>query len=377
MTDPTVPVLIVGGGGAGLTASMLLSTLGVESVLVSALPTTSILPKAHVLNQRAMEILSEAGVADAVYARSTPAGHMQATAWYAGLAGSQPDCGRRIARMEAWGAGGRDPHWAAASSCRSANLPQIRLEPILRARAEALAPGRVRFHHELVDLAQDAEGVSALLLDRSADRPYRVRARYLLACDGGRTVGPKLGVTLEGQRNLASEVSIHMTVRGAKRPGTWRGSGRFPSTRSGSGTWTVSTATRAAAGFGSGRSRRAAPCWCGRTASSRGGAWAPPRTPPPRSATPSRGSWAAHGEPRERDAPPPHRRPPAPGAPGLGRLLAFAKPGHVLFGSEWPYAPALAVDYFTAQLGAYDALDADGHGAIDRRIAAALLPRFT
>ena len=49
-----VPVLIVGGGGAGLTASMLLGTHGIESLLVSALPTTSILPKAHVLNQRAM-----------------------------------------------------------------------------------------------------------------------------------------------------------------------------------------------------------------------------------------------------------------------------------------------------------------------------------
>jgi len=44
-----VPVLIVGGGGAGLTASMLLSQLGIETLLVSALRTTSVLPKAHVL----------------------------------------------------------------------------------------------------------------------------------------------------------------------------------------------------------------------------------------------------------------------------------------------------------------------------------------
>ena len=36
-------VLIVGGGGAGLTASMLLSKLGVDSYLVSSLPTTSLL----------------------------------------------------------------------------------------------------------------------------------------------------------------------------------------------------------------------------------------------------------------------------------------------------------------------------------------------
>jgi len=33
MTEVRVPVLIVGGGGAGLTASMLLSKLGVESCL--------------------------------------------------------------------------------------------------------------------------------------------------------------------------------------------------------------------------------------------------------------------------------------------------------------------------------------------------------
>lgn len=57
------PVLIVGGGGAGLSASMLLSRLGIGSYLVSSLPHTSVLPKAHILNQRAMEILSDVGVA--------------------------------------------------------------------------------------------------------------------------------------------------------------------------------------------------------------------------------------------------------------------------------------------------------------------------
>ena len=64
--DEEVPVLIVGGGGAGLTASMLLARLGVEHLLVSARPGTSDLPKAHVLNLRAMEILEDAGVADAI-----------------------------------------------------------------------------------------------------------------------------------------------------------------------------------------------------------------------------------------------------------------------------------------------------------------------
>ncbi len=60
----------------------------------------------------------------------------------------------------------------------------------------------------------------------------------------------------------------------------------------------------------------------------------------------------------------------------LPSLLAFAKPGHVLFGSDWPYAPAIAVSYFTSQLDAYTALDADGHAAVDRRNAEALFPQF-
>ena len=59
----------------------------------------------------------------------------------------------------------------------------------------------------------------------------------------------------------------------------------------------------------------------------------------------------------------------------LPSLLAFAKPGHVLFGSDWPYAPAPAVAYFTGQLDAYAALDAAGHTAIERENAAALFAK--
>jgi len=211
-TTIETPVLIVGGGGAGLTASMLLSQLGVETLLVSALPTTSILPKAHVLNQRCMEVFTDVGVAEEIQRRGTPAEQMRRTAYYAGFAGPDPVYGRQIGSLECWGGGGLDPDWASASACIQANLPQIRLEPILKARAEALAPGRVRFHHELVDLAQDADGVTATVRDKDADREYAVRARYVVACDGGRTVGPRLGVTLAGPRDILRVVSVYMSA---------------------------------------------------------------------------------------------------------------------------------------------------------------------
>jgi 2,4-dichlorophenol 6-monooxygenase len=212
MPQIDVPVLIVGGGGAGLTASMLLSQLGVESLVVNARPSTSDLPKAHVLNQRAMEILGDVGVAQDIYARGTPLENMRATAWYAGFAGDAKHRGRKIGQLETWGAGYTNPDWIAASPRPSTNLPQIRLEPILRERAEKLAPGRVRFSHEVVDLKQDEQGVTTTVRDLEAEHEYVVRSRFVLACDGGRTIGPALGVEMEGPRDVAQEISIHMSA---------------------------------------------------------------------------------------------------------------------------------------------------------------------
>lgn len=212
MTDVRVPVLIVGGGVAGLTASMTLAALGVDALLVSSLPTTSTLPKAHVINQRAMEIFTEVGVASEIYKRSAPAANMRATAWYAGLAGAHEDYGRKLAELEVWGGGYTDPDYVAASPCRTCNLPQIRLEPVLKEHAEKLNPGRVRFNHELIDLVQDVDGVSATVRDKDAGSTYRVRADYVVAADGGRTVGRLVGVEMDGPRDIMKMVSVHMAV---------------------------------------------------------------------------------------------------------------------------------------------------------------------
>ena len=169
--DEAVPVLIVGGGGAGLTASMLLARQGVEHLLVSARASTSDLPKAHVLNQRAMEVLEDVGVAAAIADAARPLSRWPRPRSTRASPGPDPDYGRRLARLECWGAGGEDECWRAASPWRQMNLPQIRLEPLLKARAEELSPGRIRFGHELIDLEQDADGV------RRADPRQRARAR--------------------------------------------------------------------------------------------------------------------------------------------------------------------------------------------------------
>lgn len=206
-----VPVLIIGGGGAGLTASMLLSQLGIETLLVNARPTTSTLPKAHILNLRSMEVLRDVGLADAITAAGTPPQNMAASAWYVGLAGPELEHGLRLAKVEAWGGGGASPYWSSASPMVQANLPQIRLEPLLRQRAEELAPGTIRFGHECVSIEQDESGVRTMIRDHTTGTTYEVTADYALACDAGRTVGPSLGVTMEGLREVVRMVSVHIS----------------------------------------------------------------------------------------------------------------------------------------------------------------------
>jgi len=205
-------VLVVGGGGAGLTASMLLSTLDVDHLLVSALPTTSDLPKAHILNQRAMEILDDCGVAAAVDEASSPSEHMAATAFYAGLTGPTADYGRRILRLESWGAGGDDENWRAASAWRQGNVRQRRLEPLLKERADELAPGRIGFGHELVALAQDDDGVTSHIRVWDTGEEYDVRSRYVVGADGGRTVARLTGVNYEGLGVVTQSATMHVSA---------------------------------------------------------------------------------------------------------------------------------------------------------------------
>jgi hypothetical protein len=63
-------------------------------------------------------------------------------------------------------------------------------------------------------------------------------------------------------------------------------------------------------------------------------------------------------------------------AAALPSLLAFAKPGHVTFGSDFPFAPVAAGKLFAAGLETYPGLDPGARAAIDRTNALALFPRL-
>lgn len=209
--DRSVDVLVVGGGGCGLAISIFLADKGVDFLTIERHASTSILPKAHYLNQRTMEIFRQHGLADEVFAKGTPPYNRSRTKWYTSLGGDNPLAGKTIFEMGSLGGHGtpRILHYLETSPTDTANLPQIRLEPLIKSHAESRDAARIRFSCELIEFSQDAEGVTAKLRHVDTNQTETIRAKYLVAADGGRTVGKTLGVAMEGPTKLITQVSVH------------------------------------------------------------------------------------------------------------------------------------------------------------------------
>jgi 2,4-dichlorophenol 6-monooxygenase len=210
MADRNVSVLIVGGGGSGLTASILLADLGIDSLLVERHPSTSPHPKAHILNGRTMEIMAQHGLADDIYAAGSPPENSSAMVWLTSLGGDEPYDRQVLYRTDAYGGGALAAPYAEVCAQRHGNLGQRWLEPLLRRHAERRNPGGLLFHHELLGFDQDADGVTAVVFDRDRAATFTVRAKYLIGADGGKTVGGALGVRMLGTPTFLQWINLHV-----------------------------------------------------------------------------------------------------------------------------------------------------------------------
>jgi 2,4-dichlorophenol 6-monooxygenase len=210
VADIETPVLIVGGGGAGLSASIFLRDFGIPNLLVERHADTSILPKAHILNMRTMEIFDRHGIAGEIYRAACPREQFAAMVWLTSLGGDGPFDRRVLHRADNYGGGELRPIYEQAGACPHGNLAQRWLERLLRRHGEERNPGGLRFHHELLSFRQDAEGVTSEVLDRDGERRLTVRSRYLVGADAGRTVGKALGVEMVGTPALYEWLNVYV-----------------------------------------------------------------------------------------------------------------------------------------------------------------------
>jgi len=204
-----VPILIVGGGGCGLALSIFLADLGVPYHTVEKNPQTTDHPRAHILNTRTMEIMRQHGLADEIYRQGTPTSGMERISFRTSLGGDGPLDRRLIGNLDGYGGGALKERYEKDSICRATNLPLMQLEPLLRDVAESRAPGQIHFHHELLEFSQNDTGVSAIIQDHAYGEKYHVKAQYLVAADGGKTVGRALGAEMLGPRRLRRMVNTY------------------------------------------------------------------------------------------------------------------------------------------------------------------------
>ncbi len=196
--DERVPVLIVGGGYAGLASSLFLSAHGVRSLLVDRHSGVSVQGRARGINPRTMEIYRAFGLAPAVHAAGKPfeqdAGGVRAET----LAGEwywlfEQDAPRS---------------WPDLSAGEFNLADQNAVEPVLRSATVARGADQ-RFDTELVSFEQDPDGVSAVIEDRETGRRRNLRAEYLIAADGQRSpIRERLGITRTGPGVVRSFVSV-------------------------------------------------------------------------------------------------------------------------------------------------------------------------
>jgi len=209
-----LPVVIVGGGPAGLSMAILLQRFDIEFVLLERNASFTEHPKARGTWVRTMEIFRQWGVDDAIKERSLPTG-ADFFSFVDSMTGNE--YGRTVPEVDF----GFSPTWKAIQS-------QDVVEEELLKHARLSRRGRVLHRQEFLHYEESADAIEVTSRDLSTGATCTWQASFLIAADGAASqVRRQAGIEMRGPATLSVMANEYWQadlshVRGAADTAVWR-----------------------------------------------------------------------------------------------------------------------------------------------------------
>lgn len=177
-----VTIAIVGAGPVGLAMALEFGRRGHQVLLLNRPDFISAGSKAICFSKRSLDIFDRLGVGDAIVEKGV--------SWNVGKVfwGDRPDPVYQFDMLPV----------KEQKRPGFLNIPQYHVEDILFDAASTLSSVDMRFGHEVTNVLPDGDGVD--LEVRTSLNSYKVRADWVIACDGSRSpIRSMLGLEFEGR----------------------------------------------------------------------------------------------------------------------------------------------------------------------------------
>jgi 2-polyprenyl-6-methoxyphenol hydroxylase-like FAD-dependent oxidoreductase len=232
-----VDVLVVGAGPVGLTLAIDLAWRGIDVTVVETRAAGEPPePKCNHVAARTMEIFRRLGLAAKVRNAGLPADYPHDISYRTSFTGQELTRIRIPCRRDRFTErGGPDCNWPTAEPPHRIN--QIFLEPILFAHAVAERRIRIINRTSAEEVRVEDEFTEVSLRDLDTESARSMRCRYLIGCDGARSVVRKaIGAEFEGdavvQRVQSTYIRSADLLRRQRHEPAW-GTGAINPRRSG------------------------------------------------------------------------------------------------------------------------------------------------